>query len=73
MPVHTHRSPAVIHIVSSSDFVRRDPAGTVLVDSRRGAALPGPGSILWSAALPPHSLTNVGTGELRIIAVETKR
>ena len=73
MPVHTHRSPAVIHIVSSSDFVRRDPAGTVLVDSRRGAALPGPGSILWSAALPPHSLTNGGTGELRIIAVETKR
>ena len=41
VPVHTHRWPAVIRIVSSSDFVRRDPAGTVLVDSRRGVRCRG--------------------------------
>lgn len=38
VPVHTHRWPGVIHVVSSSHFVRRDANGTVLVDSRRGDA-----------------------------------
>ena len=33
-PVHTHRWPASHYVVSWSDFVRRDAAGTVLVDTR---------------------------------------
>ena len=34
VPVHTHRWPAVNHIMSWSDFVRRDAGGKVLVDTR---------------------------------------
>jgi hypothetical protein len=34
-PVHTHRWPTVHYVVSWSDFVRRDAAGTVLVDTHR--------------------------------------
>jgi hypothetical protein len=29
--------------------------------------------VLWSEALPPHSLENVGTGDIRIISVELKQ
>jgi hypothetical protein len=28
---------------------------------------------LWSDALAPHSLENVGAGEIRIVSVEVKR
>lgn len=72
VPVHTHRWPGVIHIVSGSHFVRRDAEGVVLVDSRKGGAPPKAGAVLWSAPLPPHSLENVGDRELRTIAVEVK-
>jgi hypothetical protein len=34
VPVHTHRWPSVLYVLSWSAFVRRDAAGTVLVDSR---------------------------------------
>jgi len=73
VPVHTHRWPSVLHILSSSGFVRRDPAGHVVLDSRAGTALPAAGAVAWGAPLTPHSLTNVGTRELRVIAVEIKR
>jgi hypothetical protein len=33
-PVHTHRWPAVLYILGWSDFIRYDPDGNVLVDSR---------------------------------------
>lgn len=42
-PVHTHRWPASHYVVSWSDFVRRDAAGTVLVDTRAGGPRAGPG------------------------------
>lgn len=31
-----------------------------------------PGATIWTAPLPPHSVENVGEGELRAIAVEVK-
>jgi hypothetical protein len=34
VPVHTHRWPAVLHVMSWSDFVRRDADGQVLRDTR---------------------------------------
>jgi hypothetical protein len=34
VPVHTHRWPGVQYILSFADFVRRDTAGEVLIDSR---------------------------------------
>ena len=33
-PVHTHRWPAVLYVLSWSDFVRYDDKGEVLLDSR---------------------------------------
>lgn len=72
VPVHTHRWPAVHHVMSWSDFVRRDAAGQVLVDTR---GRPAPASlpfVAWSEPLPPHSLENVGSVELWVVSVETK-
>ena len=72
VPVHTHRWPAVNHISSWSDFVRRDAKGKVLVDTR---GRPPPASlplVVWSEALPPHSLENVGSAELRVVSIEIK-
>jgi mannose-6-phosphate isomerase-like protein (cupin superfamily) len=70
-PVHTHRWPAVHYVVSWSDFVRRDVAGVVLVDTRVAGARAVP-EALWGEALAPHSLENVGTGPLHIISTEVK-
>ncbi len=70
--VHTHRWEGVLHVKSWSDFVRRDDKDNVLVDTRTNEALRNPGEVMWGAALPPHSLENVGDKVLRIIAVELK-
>jgi quercetin dioxygenase-like cupin family protein len=71
VPLHTHRSPSVLYILSWSDFVRRDGEGTIVVDSRITGKIPQ-GSALWSGPLPPHTLENVGESELRVISVELK-
>jgi hypothetical protein len=72
VPLHTHCWAGVLYILSSSDFVRRDPDGNVLVDTRSTHSTPMADSATWGAALPPHSLENVGTTELRTITVEMK-
>lgn len=71
VPLHTHRWPSALYIVTWSDFVRRDSAGEVLADSRRGIGAED-GSAVWSGPLPPHTLENVGAQELRAISVEVK-
>lgn len=70
-PVHTHEWPAALYILSWSDFIRRGEDGAVLADSRDR---PGPelNSGLWIEPLPPHSVENVGSADLHIIAVEVK-
>jgi len=70
--IHSHEWPSALYVISWSDFVRYDTEGQVLVDSRRMEASPAVGAVLWSAPLPPHYVRNVGTGELRVIAVELK-
>jgi len=71
VPLHTHRWPSALYIMSWSDFVRRDCDGAVLVDSRAGEKLPV-GGAFWSEPLEPHTLENVGQSELRAISVEVK-
>ena len=71
-PVHTHRWPSVLHVLTFSHFVRTDADGTVLLDSRTLPSPPADGSTLWAAPLGPHSARNVGERELRVIAVELK-
>lgn len=70
--VHSHEWPSTLYILSWSPFVRYDPDGKVLVDSRQMPSTPAKGSVLWSAPLPPHYVENVGDNELRVIAVELK-
>jgi hypothetical protein len=72
VPLHTHRWPSLLHILSWSDFIRRDETGTVLSDSRLHASSTAPPTVVWSEPLPPHSLENVGTTEIRVISVELK-
>jgi hypothetical protein len=69
--VHTHRWPNVQQVLSSTDFVRRDGGGGVLLDTR-STSPPTPGATLWSEALPPHSIENVGEADLHVIMVELK-
>src|SRR5438874_10025726 len=38
-PLHTHRWPSALYIVSWSSFVRYDAQGTILLDSRTVRAL----------------------------------
>lgn len=71
VPLHTHRWPSVLYILSWSDFVRRDGEGRTVLDSRLGQRLPQ-GSAVWSSPLPPHTLENVGESELRAISIELK-
>ena len=71
-PVHTHRWPAALYIQSWSQFIRRDDAGAVMLDSRTVPTLRESPKALWSPPLPPHSLENVGTNDLHVISVELK-
>lgn len=71
-PIHTHRWPAALYILSWSAFVRYGPDGEVLLDSRTVPALAAPPAVLWSAPLPPHALENVGETDLHVISVEVK-
>jgi len=71
-PVHTHCWPAVLYVLGWSDFIRHDADGNVILDSRAKAMKPAIGSALWSGPLQPHFVTNVGDGELHIIAFELK-
>jgi hypothetical protein len=69
VPLHTHRWPAVMHVLSWSDFVRRDEHGAVSLDTRGQAPPP---AIIWSEPLPLHSVENVGESIIQIIAIELK-
>ena len=70
--IHTHVWPSALHVLSWSDFVRIDPEGKVIADSRTLNLRPSPGEAIWSPALPPHRVRNVGDRDLRLIAVELK-
>ncbi|MEP7254184.1 MAG: hypothetical protein ABI666_00340 [Ferruginibacter sp.] len=71
--VHTHQYPASLYIVSWSDFIRYDVQGNVMVDSKALGLSAATGSALWSGALAPHALKNVGTNDLHVISVEVKK
>ena len=71
VPLHAHGWPGVHHVMSWSDFVRRNAAGQVEVDTRGKPAVAA-GTALWSGPLGPHTLENVGHVELHVISVELK-
>ena len=71
-PVHTHLTPHLLIVDSGSHFVRRDPTGAVMLDTR--AADPPfvmpPYSV--SDGVPIHTLENTGTDVIAVIAIELK-
>jgi hypothetical protein len=71
-PVHAHEWPAALYVLSWSDFVRYDPTGNVLLDSRTMATSPAVGSALWAGPIGPHYVENVGQADLHILAIEVK-
>lgn len=72
VPVHTHRWPAVFHVMSWRDFVRRDANGKLLLDTRGRPPPEKLPFLMWSDALPPNSLENVGAGEIHLVSIEQK-
>ena len=71
-PLHTHRWPAAHYVLSWSHFVRRDAAGTVLLDTRQTDFSQNSPQALWGTALNAHTLENVGSQPLHIVSVEIK-
>lgn len=71
-PMHTHRYPAVHYFKSWSHFIRRNDRDEVLVDTRQTDFAKNPPQVLWGAALPPHTVENVGDATLHVISVEIK-
>ena len=71
-PVHTHRWPGVLYILGTSDFVRFDPQGNAIFDSRTAEASAEIGKTIWSPPLQPHFVKNVGNSEIRVISIEIK-
>jgi len=73
VPVHTHRWPSVLTLLSPGHAVRRDDEGRILTAARVTDALPEPGVTIWMAAMPPHSVENIGDAEIHLLTVELKR
>ena len=71
-PIHTHRWPSVLYILSTSDFIRYGPHGNVIFDSRTSETMAGIGQAVWSPPLQPHFVKNVGETDIRVISVELK-
>jgi hypothetical protein len=72
VPLHTHRWPGVVYVLSTSDFIRRNQEGDVLFDSRQAGASPRAPAVQWLEPLPPHTVENVGHSEISLIIVELK-
>jgi quercetin dioxygenase-like cupin family protein len=70
--LHTHCWPAAYYILSWSEFVRRNEAGEVTLDTRESPVALEPGHSIWSAPLEAHTLENVGDRPIHLISVEVK-
>ena len=70
--IHTHQWPSSLYILSWSHFIRYDIDGNIMLDSRDLAAPPSPNTALWSAALVPHALKNIGATDMHVISIEIK-
>lgn len=70
--VHTHLAPAVQYVVSGSHFIRRDPSGAVMLDTRKTDPPFEWPRVMWSAGTPAHALENTGDRDLVVISVELR-
>jgi hypothetical protein len=72
-PIHTHRWPSIIYVLSTAHFIRRDADGTLLSDTRETGTLPEAGACFAIPAIPPHTVENVDDGEILMLNIELKR
>lgn len=72
VPVHTHRWPSVVYVLSTGDFIRYDAEGNIVLDSRDANIDLAHGNVVWLPPLSPHSVENVGESEIRSISIEIK-
>lgn len=70
--LHTHRWPGTLYILSFGHFVRRDEHGAVLLDTRESGITAETGDAFWSDPLGLHTLENVDSVPIHIIATEIK-
>ena len=73
VPLHTHRWPSVLYVLAAGHVVRRDHEGRLLTDSRAAGPPAEAGSAAWVAPMPPHTVENVDTSEIRLLNIELKR
>jgi hypothetical protein len=70
--VHTHLAPSAMYVVSGSHFIRRDPSGQVMLDTRTTDPPFEWPRVLWSDGTPAHTLENSGDTPLIVISVELR-
>ena len=58
--------------IAASHFIRRNEAGEVLLDTRQTDFSQNEPQALWGAALPLHTVENVGEATLHVVSVEVK-
>lgn len=69
-PPHTHPHPRVMLALSGSTFVRRNPDGVVIEDSRVERATSDQSSVMWAGPTQLHTIENTGKDDLVVIALE---
>lgn len=70
--LHTHVWSGTLLILGWSDFERFDTDGQIIFRSSDLEHTPQPGTVLWSAPLPPHAFRNIGTQNFHVITTELK-
>jgi mannose-6-phosphate isomerase-like protein (cupin superfamily) len=71
-PLHTHRRPTLMYVLSGSHFIRRDEAGSIVVDTRAAVPPFEMPPVMWRESNPAHTLENSGEEDFVLIAVELK-
>ena len=70
-PIHA-LPKTVMYVISGDQFVRRDDAGNVVVDTRaQGESFVMP-QVVWSDGTPPHVIENPGHEDLVVVGIELK-
>jgi hypothetical protein len=72
VPLHTHRWGGVAYVQTFSHFIRRSEHGKITFDSREAGAPPLTPCAQWLQPLPPHTVENMGPGEISILIIELK-
>ena len=71
-PLHMHRMPSVLYVISEEDIQDFDAAGKLLYDTRTQPSPPKTPYAEWMPPQPPHRVVNRSKNALRLIRIELK-